>query len=575
MATMYPALSDLEINSLFESGDIQSKAEVDLYKAFRDKLPQHIHIFFEVTWILRSKNSKANDGETDFLIYHPEYGYICLEVKGGGIEYDALKAKWYSTNSRNEKNEIKDPVKQSSDAKWDVLEKIKENPDWKRYPNLRIEHGHAVFFPDVSKENIQKIESPKLPINLIGYKDSLNDLETWLESVTSFWNENNTTPPEGILSLLKRTFARSFEVQPLISQKLKLQNEQRIRLTENQMRLLDHINNTRRAAISGGAGTGKTLLAVEKAKRLANDGFKTLLTCYNKQLGMHLESICKDVVNLEVKNFHYLCSSYIQTFKRDKGRDLLQEAKDTYGMKNQFDILYPVALSYAAESPDYQFDAIVCDEGQDFKQDFWEPLELLLTDYERSPLYVFFDDNQNIYEREKKFPITQEPFLLTDNCRNTTQIHSLAYKYYKGDWIEPPKNLGGNIMRIHGDSIELQAKKITMEITNLITKEKVSPNSISILLLNGKSKQNYYNVLEKMPLPKPNKWCIEWIQGESDILVDTVMRFKGLESDIVFLWSVDGSESGFLDDLIYVGSSRAKSILYLVGKEEVCDKIES
>ena len=157
MATMYPSLDDSEIKSLFDSGDIKSKAEVQLYKAFRDKLPQNIHIFFEVTWILRNSNSKASDGETDFLIFHTDYGYICLEVKGGGIEYDANKATWYSINSHQERNTIKDPVKQAADAKWAIIEKIKENPDWKRYPNLRIEHGHAVFFPDVNKENVQKI----------------------------------------------------------------------------------------------------------------------------------------------------------------------------------------------------------------------------------------------------------------------------------------------------------------------------------------------------------------------------------------------------------------------------------
>ena len=458
MATMYPNLSNNELNRLRESGDIQSDAEVLLYKAFRDKLPKNIHIFFQASWILRNRNNKADDGETDFLIYHPNYGYICLEVKGGGVIYDAQKDAWYSVNrNTREKIKITDPVKQSEKAKWDILEKIKESPDWNRHSGLRIEHGHAVFFPDIS--DVHNMASPKLPINLIGFDESLKDLESWLESVTNYWNKHNKSVPDGVLTILKRTFARSFEVYPLVSQNLKLQKEQRIRLTDNQMRLLDHINNRRRAAISGGAGTGKTVLAVEKAKRLAKEGFKTLLTCYNKQLGMHLERVCKDIENLEVMNFHYLCSSYIQTFKRDLDRDLLQEAKDSYGIQNQFDFLYPVALSYAADNPDFQFDAIVCDEGQDFKKEFWEPIELLLTDYENSPLYVFFDDNQNIYTGEKTFPIKEEPFLLKDNCRNTTQIHNLAYKYYNGEWIYPPDNEGGNIMRIHAESVELQAKK--------------------------------------------------------------------------------------------------------------------
>ena len=52
MATMYPNLSNNELNRLRESGDIQSDAEVLLYKAFRDKLPKNIHIFLHAMRIL-------------------------------------------------------------------------------------------------------------------------------------------------------------------------------------------------------------------------------------------------------------------------------------------------------------------------------------------------------------------------------------------------------------------------------------------------------------------------------------------------------------------------------------------
>ncbi len=49
-------------------------------------------------------------------------------------------------------------------------------------------------------------------------------------------------------------------------------------LTEEQFSVLDTLARLRRVAVSGGAGTGKTLLALEKAKRLAGEGFETLLT---------------------------------------------------------------------------------------------------------------------------------------------------------------------------------------------------------------------------------------------------------------------------------------------------------
>ena len=87
--------------------------------------------------------------------------------------------------------------------------------------------------------------------------------------------------------------------------------------------------------------------------------------------------------------------------------------------------------------------------------------------------------------------------------------------------------------------------------------------------------KNIFMILcQKMPLPNPFKWCVEWIPDKNEVLVDTVMRYKGLESEIVFLWSLDGVITDTLDDLIYVGASRAKSILYLAGKEEICDIVD-
>ena len=79
----------------------------------------------------------------------------------------------------------------------------------------------------------------------------------------------------------------------------------------------------------------------------------------------------------------------------------------------------PNALAYSLDVLPERYEAIICDEGQDFREEFWVPLELLLADCDRSPLYVFYDDNQNIYARASTFPIRGEPFPLTVNCRNT------------------------------------------------------------------------------------------------------------------------------------------------------------
>ena len=70
-----------------------------------------------------------------------------------------------------------------------------------------------------------------------------------------------------------------------------------IRLTESQMMILSLLKRVRRAAMGGAAGSGKTFLAVEKAGRLAAEGFDTLLACYTDPLSVFLKTLIGDTPN--------------------------------------------------------------------------------------------------------------------------------------------------------------------------------------------------------------------------------------------------------------------------------------
>ncbi len=79
------------------------------------------------------------------------------------------------------------------------------------------------------------------------------------------------------------------------------------RLTGEQAWLLDSLEDNREMAISGGAGSGKSVLAIEKAVRDARAGRRSLLTCFNAPLAKYLQSVCEGEENLEVRSFHSLC----------------------------------------------------------------------------------------------------------------------------------------------------------------------------------------------------------------------------------------------------------------------------
>jgi len=352
------------------------------------------------------------------------------------------------------------------------------------------------------------------------------------------------------------------------------QEARRIVLTKEQMGVLDFVRSHRRVAVCGGAGTGKTLLALEKARRLANDGFQTLLTCYNRQLADHLARLCVDTANLDVMSFHQLCHRQVERANRESSRDLLTEAKVTYPGENLYDVHFPNALAYSLEILPTRYEAIICDEGQDFREEFWVPLELLLADYDRSPLYVFYDDNQNIYACAPTFPIRGEPLSLTRNCRNTAPIHAAAYTRYQGMPVSPPDNEGDEVQFDRAPTRATQAGKIQMRIVNLIARQGVSPGDIAVLIVDALSKADYYATLRRLPLPNPATWREEGIRNDRAVLMDTVSRFKGLEAPIVFLWGIDGISWERRDELLYVGMSRAKSLLVVVGTSVSCATVE-
>ena len=119
-----------------------------------------------------------------------------------------------------------------------------------------------------------------------------------------------------------RIFARVVEVEPLLSFRIAEEEQRRIQLTNQQIRTLDMLSRQRRVAISGGAGTGKTVLAREKAQRLAAEGFKTLLTCYNRPLADFLRSTTGGHEGLIITSFHQFCHRWIQRANAKSGREL-------------------------------------------------------------------------------------------------------------------------------------------------------------------------------------------------------------------------------------------------------------
>jgi len=307
---------------------------------------------------------------------------------------------------------------------------------------------------------------------------------------------------------------------------------------------------------------------------LSTLGARVLFLCYNKALGATLRRQFTSQGKVLACTFHQFCQLCAQRCIEKGLPDPRNRVSAEFPDDDYFEVQLPLAAFYAIEELGemLQFDAIVIDEGQDFGEEYWLPVEMALRSSDESWLYVFYDENQRLYSRVVSFPIPEsDTYALTKNCRNSRPVHDLAYRYYEGEPADDSGIEGVDPIAIEGRSVETQAKQIARRITKLIHDEEVATESLAVLVA-GHPKEHYYNLLKAEPLPAPTNWSREEHFQDSSVLMDTVKRFKGLERDIIFLW-VDGS--AVCDEtLMYVGISRAKSVLYIVGDSESLGRLQ-
>lgn len=566
MAQIYPRLSEEQLSEL------PSKAEATVYRLCKRLLGDDYTVLHSVEWIVKVPSGRVRDGEADFLICSPTSGILVLEVKGGGIRHDATTDTWYSTDGHGVEHDIADPFRQARNAKYAVLGKLKEHPRWTCTINGKLLVGHAVLFPNVP--DVRHFHGPDVPAEIVGGNADLSRLSDWVAAALRFWMGSD--PSIALLGapgvkLVKDVFAKSVNVRPLLSDCFASDEATHIRLTNQQARLLGLLAGRRRVAVCGGAGTGKTLLALEKARRLAGEGFRTLLVCFNRPLANHLGQQVVGLKGLAVRSFHQLCAEVTASVKRSTGRDLLQEAAAAYPSHDVYDVHFPFALASSLELIAERYDAIVVDEGQDFREEYWLPVEMMLADEEQSPLYIFFDQNQAIYSRASTFPVRDAPYVLTVNCRNTRVIHDTTYQFFRGDKTDGPELQGVPVETLCAPSRPAQAVKIQQYVTKLLTAEHLQAGDIVVLIANGEHRQECCELLTALPLPRPAKWHEESPGDSAHLLIDTVARFKGLEAPATILWAFDGLTREQHLELLYVGTSRAKSLLCVAGDSASCD----
>jgi hypothetical protein len=532
-----------------------SAAERHLYESFLEQLGDEYVVYHSVDWVLVGPNG-PDEGEADFVLAHPELGVLVLEAKGGRVAFDPASRRWRQTGRSGAHDLDEDPFHQAKQAMHSLVRILEAQPGWDRW---RPSYGFGVALPD---GHYTKAAHPGAPVEIVIDRDDLPRLSERVRKVMTYWSRPGWRfGAEGMDALAT---ALGFRVEVRTPLKLRFDEEDKkiVELTSDQAWVLAFIVHRRRAAVTGPAGSGKTMLAIALAKRLATAGHRTLLTCFNRRLGEHLRASVQGAKGVDAATFHELCVE----LAREANVDLPPE--DTGPGSTYFEHGLPEALAEAAARLGPRYGAVVVDEGQDFREWWWPALLALHTDPDEGLLYVFADDNQNLYGGKLPVEDADRVGPIALNLRNTKQIGEFVSVFYRGEQKPAVRGPDGRSVEILGyDDDDDLARLLAIVLHNLVDEEHVPLEDIAVLTPSGteKSRLRARGSVDGFHLSD----SVE----PGTVLATSVHAFKGLERPVVILAELGDKHLEDLRQYLYVGGSRARNHLVVLATEPVAKEL--
>lgn len=512
------------------------------------KLPEDYYVVHSFKNVYVEDNI-LHEGETDFVVFNKDKGILCIEAKAGAVRYEV--GEWKYAGGKVMKHG--GPYNQASGNKWDLLNRV-QNSSLKDIAG-RCKFLHAVWFPSITQKDLIGIKFPKEADRAITMTmEALENPQTYIDEIFKIQLENHITTDlsdSDVKRLVREILCPQFNIFPASGFDNDLKKIVFHRLLKEQEVLLDFLVEQRCAVINGAAGTGKTMIAVEKAMRHAAEGQKVLFLCYNVLLREYLE-----------ENYHHEMIDYMTIDKF--ACSICKTQKPDYAETS--DRILEMYLSGK-----FPYVHVIVDEGQDFGKDMMEEADLLQTihdaviDNDELPgtFYVFYDKLQLIQADKIPKYISEADCKLTlyKNCRNTENIAITSLKPISE---RAPKLYSGAIKGVPARVHYVESDSVVKGKVENIVKELKTDGISDVVVLSCKSEK-------KSLLPEDLKK--ELLCNK---LFTTCRRFKGLEADAVILVDVDGDS--FDEEAVqhfYVGSSRARLRLEIVTTmdEDDCTRV--
>jgi hypothetical protein len=465
-------------------------------------------------------------------------------VKGGEIRCQGSVFHQINTETREisvlDPAKKKDPLSQAIDGVYhyrNLIDTITCDLD-DRFP---IEA--AVWF---STSQI-KLKMPGFPLKyrevagaVLGDEDFKKGTQAIQDVFDFYGSRNKTNVTDGEFRKIIELIAKDFDLIIAPAARKSELDHAFLKLTNEQTGLLDYLSEQKNATVQGVAGTGKTLIAKEAARRFGLEGRNVLFLCFNKLLYVDLMHRYP-YEGVTYYNIHTLISKF------RPGADTSNvQMRATELLKIDWDAL--------------NFDDVIIDEAQDF--DNGEILYFRdLAELRDGHFFVFYDKNQLLSPGEVPEWIRDSEckLLLTKNCRNTRQIALTSYNVIDVELNQKAIMINGEQTSI--SFVEGQALPKLVRLLTLLTGDTYGYEYSDIVILSMTTEDNSLlcgvNRISGIPILRE--------RSNSAVFFTTSRKFKGLESRVVIVTDID--DNCFIDDAkkrnFYVACSRATQKLIL------------
>jgi hypothetical protein len=479
----------------------RSEAEKEVWKALHDRLPSGWCAWHS----LRIRDPNAILGEGDFVLAHPQRGFLVLEVKGGRIE--RRDGRWV----QNGKTLDPAPLDQGVKFAKRLARRLGD------FDCAAPAYGAAVCFPDTDFEKGPGGDDCESVV--LGRRQ----LE-WLGEALPGVVERALPPPqvargawvERLHALWGETWIPGLE----LGRRAREVDESRLQLDADQVDALEDVIASDRSLVRGRAGSGKTLIAAEAARRAAARGQKVLFLCFTQPLRTWLASrLAGD--GIQVQTVSGFAKRVVDGHDGPTGVDPLDQ-----------DYWKRISLR-AAELAARDWDVVIVDEAQDLMLEAWL-LVSTLADGKR--LWAFHDPGQGYWpDRTPPRDLFGSARTLPRGRRCPAGVEALAQKLlglpFDAEAFAQAKQ-DGTLGFVPCPSLSSVPDKVAAEVDRLVATS-VPLEDIAIVSLRGQTAADA--IFQRPAVGKHAIVHADHPEMEQRLVADSFLRWKGLERPVVIV----------------------------------------